>query len=142
MSTPAEGMLILLLLGAKATDDEAIAAIIRACTWARRRHRWVDCVVLNDVIVFIFTSSCFRTKESQPGVEEVFRNRLSQSDKASQWVFRFLNKPANLTCMPERWYLFSATLYIRAQSDELTALREHYRMTHELQMDDDCLSVN
>ena len=76
MSTPAEGMLILLLLGAKATDDEAIAAIIRACTWARRRHRLVDCVVLDDVIVFIFTSSCFRTKKASQGLKKYISEQI------------------------------------------------------------------
>lgn len=79
MSTPAEGMvLILLLLGTKATDDAAVAASKRARTWALR-HRWDDCVDFDEVIVLLLPVFSVVLL-----VEEVYRNRLSYSDKVSQ----------------------------------------------------------
>lgn len=69
MSTPAEGMLILLLLGTKATDDAAVAASKRACTWALR-HRWEDCIGFDDVIEFLLPVFSYKRLKKYVGTDD------------------------------------------------------------------------
>ena len=70
MPTPAEVIVLtLLLVGTKATDDAAVAASKRACTWALR-HRWEDCVDFDDVIVFLLPRCFLSHKRKSQEVEE------------------------------------------------------------------------
>ena len=78
MPNPAEGMvLILLLVGTKATDDAAVAASKRACTWALR-HRWEDCVDFDEVIVLLLPVIFVVLLEKSQEIQEVSEQTIIQ----------------------------------------------------------------